>query len=63
MATKPATTKQGPSALEEFDDLVQRARAAAREAGMKPADVQRAVAKVRVGPYPINPSQGDEAEA
>jgi AbrB family looped-hinge helix DNA binding protein len=33
--------------LAEFDDLVRRARAAARKAGMKPADVKRAVAKAR----------------
>ena len=34
-----------PPAMEEFDDLVRRARTAAREAGMKPADVQRATRK------------------
>lgn len=36
-----------PPALAEFDDLVRRARSAARKAGMKPADVERAVAKAR----------------
>lgn len=36
-----------PPALAEFDDLVHRARSAARKAGMKPADVKRAVAKAR----------------
>lgn len=36
-----------PPAMEEFDDLVSRARSAARQAGMKPVDVRRAVAKVR----------------
>jgi len=33
--------------IDQFDDLVRRARAAAREAGMKPADVRRAIAEVR----------------
>lgn len=36
-----------PPAKEEFDDLLRSARSAARKAGMKPADVKRAVAKVR----------------
>jgi AbrB family looped-hinge helix DNA binding protein len=36
-----------PPALAEFDEFVRRARAAARKAGMKPADVERAVAKAR----------------
>lgn len=36
-----------PPALAELDDLVRRARSAARKAGMKPADVERAVAKAR----------------
>jgi len=36
-----------PPPRAEFDDLVRRARAAARKAGMKPADVERAVAKAR----------------
>lgn len=36
-----------PPALEEFDDLVRRAHCAVRMAGMKPADVRRAVAKAR----------------
>jgi AbrB family looped-hinge helix DNA binding protein len=36
-----------PPALAEFDDLVRRARSAARKAGMKPADVERAVARAR----------------
>ena len=36
-----------PPAMEEFDELVRRARGAARKAGMKPADVRRAIAKVR----------------
>ena len=34
-------------ALAEFDDLVRRARGAARKAGMTPSDVKRAVAKAR----------------
>ncbi len=36
-----------PPAMEEFDDLVRRARRAAPKAGMKPADVKRAISKVR----------------
>jgi len=36
-----------PPAMEEFDELVRRARAAARKAGMKPAHVRRAVARAR----------------
>lgn len=36
-----------PPSMEEFDELVRQARSAARKAGMKPADVKRAVAKVR----------------
>lgn len=36
-----------PPAKEEFHDLLRSARSAARKAGMKPADVKRAVAKVR----------------
>lgn len=36
-----------PPAMEEFDDLVRRARRAARKARMKPADVKRAISKVR----------------
>lgn len=36
-------------AIEDFDELVGRARKAARKAGMKSADVRRAVAKVRAG--------------
>ena len=36
-----------PPAMEEFDELVRRARGAARKAGMKPADVRRTIAKVR----------------
>jgi len=36
-----------PPAMDELDDLLRRARDAARKAGMKPADVRRAVAKVR----------------
>lgn len=36
-----------PPERAEFDDVVRRARAAARKAGMKPADVERAVAKAR----------------
>jgi AbrB family looped-hinge helix DNA binding protein len=36
-----------PPDMEEFDDLVRHARGAARKAGMKSADVKRAVAKVR----------------
>jgi AbrB family looped-hinge helix DNA binding protein len=34
-------------AMEEFDELVRRARVAARKAGMKPTDVRRAVARAR----------------
>ena len=34
-------------AMEEFDELVRRARAAARKAGMKPADARRAVLRAR----------------
>jgi AbrB family looped-hinge helix DNA binding protein len=36
-----------PPAMEEFDELVRRARGAARKAGMKPADVRRAVSRAR----------------
>ena len=36
-----------PPSMEEFDELVRSARAAARKAGMKPADVRRAVSRVR----------------
>lgn len=36
-----------PPAMKEFDELVRLARGVARKAGMKPADVRRAVAKVR----------------
>lgn len=36
-----------PPSMEEFDELARRARTAARKAGMKPADVERAVAKAR----------------
>ena len=36
-----------PPAMVEFDELVRTARGAARKAGMKPADVNRAVAKAR----------------
>ena len=36
-----------PPAMSEFDELLRTARGAARKAGMKPADVKRAVAKVR----------------
>lgn len=36
-----------PPAMDEFDDLVGRARAAARKAGMKPADVGKAVKRAR----------------
>ena len=38
-----------PPLMDQFDDLVRRARAAARKAGMKPADVRRAIAEVRSG--------------
>lgn len=38
-----------PPAKGESDALVRRARGAARKAGMKPADVRRAVTKVRAG--------------
>ena len=34
-------------AMEEFDELVRRARAAARKTGMKRADVRRAVLRAR----------------
>lgn len=36
-----------PPAMAEFDELVRAARGAARKAGMKPADVKRAVARAR----------------
>jgi AbrB family looped-hinge helix DNA binding protein len=36
-----------PPAMEEFDELVRRARQAARKAGMKPADVRKAVLRTR----------------
>lgn len=36
-----------PPARAEFDELVRRARSAARKAGMKPSDVKRAVSKAR----------------
>ena len=36
-----------PPAMKDFDDLVRRARGAARKAGMKPADVQKAVSRAR----------------
>jgi AbrB family looped-hinge helix DNA binding protein len=36
-----------PPSMEEFDELVRSARGAARKAGMKPADVRRAVARAR----------------
>ncbi len=37
----------GPPSMEEFKHLVREARRRAREAGMKPADIARAVRKVR----------------
>lgn len=36
-----------PPTRAEFDDLVRRTRGAARKAGMKPADIEQAVAKAR----------------
>ena len=36
-----------PPAMGEFDAIIQRARSQARTSGMKPADIARAVAKVR----------------
>ena len=36
-----------PPAMEEFDELVRRARGAARKAGMKKGAVRRATARVR----------------
>lgn len=36
-----------PPVMEEFDELVRRARGAARKAGMKPADLRRAVSRAR----------------
>jgi AbrB family looped-hinge helix DNA binding protein len=36
-----------PPAMKEFNALVARARRAAKQAGLKPSDVTRAVAKVR----------------
>jgi AbrB family looped-hinge helix DNA binding protein len=36
-----------PPAMEEFDELVRRARGAARRAGMKPADIRRAISRAR----------------
>ena len=36
-----------PPSMAEFDTIVTRARRQARQAGMKPSDIARAVAKVR----------------
>jgi len=36
-----------PPSMEDFDNLVRRARGAARKAGMKQGDVRRAVVRVR----------------
>lgn len=36
-----------PPSMAEFDELVRRARRAARDAGMKASDVRRAVARAR----------------
>ena len=36
-----------PPSMEDFDELVRRARDAARKARMKPADVRRAVSRAR----------------
>lgn len=36
-----------PPALSEFDTLVSKARKAAKKSGLKPSDVEKAVAKVR----------------
>ena len=36
-----------PPVMEEFDELVRRARGAARKAGMRPADVRRALSRAR----------------
>jgi len=36
-----------PPSMKDFDDLVRRARSAARKAGMKPTDVRRAVSRAR----------------
>lgn len=36
-----------PPAMEDFDELVRRARSAARRAGMKRSDVEQAIARVR----------------
>jgi AbrB family looped-hinge helix DNA binding protein len=36
-----------PPAMEEFDELVRRARGAARKAGMKPAHIRRAISTAR----------------
>jgi AbrB family looped-hinge helix DNA binding protein len=36
-----------PPAMEEFDDLVSRARSAAKRAGMKPASVRETVSRAR----------------
>jgi AbrB family looped-hinge helix DNA binding protein len=36
-----------PPSMEDFNDLVRRARGAARKAGMKPGEVRRAVVRVR----------------
>ncbi|HEV8240796.1 MAG TPA: AbrB/MazE/SpoVT family DNA-binding domain-containing protein [Thermoanaerobaculia bacterium] len=36
-----------PPAMGDFDELVRRARASARTAGLKPADVRRAVKQAR----------------
>lgn len=37
-----------PPSMDEFDDLVGRARAATRKAGLKPTDVGKAVKRARV---------------
>lgn len=36
-----------PPSMQEFDELVRRARSAARKAGLKPADVRRAISRAR----------------
>jgi AbrB family looped-hinge helix DNA binding protein len=36
-----------PPAMQEFDELMRRARGAARKSGMKPTDIRRAVTKAR----------------
>lgn len=36
-----------PPSMKDFDDMIKQARTQAKKAGMKPADVTKAIAKVR----------------